>query len=161
VVRFFENSLSFNQLNISRADIRCVLWNGAGGAARSALPVTLHIKVDITPPNLYDSPPSIPIEDVDSPAEESTIPRHVQLPTPEHILPLSHHQHVEAANNKPQEVSATSAKNPRLALKRADQAVKGMDLSNTWQGAVGRIKWVMDTLGPIAEVRVIPFDVLS
>jgi hypothetical protein len=160
---FFENSLSFNQPNISRADIRCVLGNGAGGAARSALPVTLHIKVDITPPNLYDAPPSIPIEDVDSPAEESTIPRPVQLPTPEHILPLPHHQPVEAANNKPQEpeVSTTSAKNPRLALKRADQAVKGMDLSNTWKGAVGRIKWVMDTLCPIAEVRVIPFDVLS
>jgi hypothetical protein len=103
----------------------------------------------------------MPIEDVNSPAEDATIPGHIQLPTPEHILPLSHHQPVEAANNKPQEVSTTSAKNPRLALKGADQAVKRMDLSNTWKGAVGRIKWVMDTLRPVAEVRVIPFDVLS
>ena len=123
---------------------------------RPTHPVTLHIKLNITPPSLHNSPPSIPIEDVDSPAEEATIPGHIQSPTPEQILPLSHHQPVEAGNNKPQEVSTTSAKNPRLALKRADQAVKRMDLSNTCKGAVGRIKWVMDTLRPIAEVRVIP-----
>ena len=141
-----------------RAEIQCVLGNGTGGAARSTQPVTLHIKINIIPPNLYNSPP---IEDVDSPAEEATIPRHIQFPTPEQVLPLSHHQPVKAANNNPQEVSTTSAKNPRLALKRADQAVKRMDLSNTCKGAVGRIKWVMDTLGPIAEVRVISFDVLS
>jgi hypothetical protein len=103
----------------------------------------------------------MPTEDVNSPAEDATIPGHIQLPTPEHIVPLSHHQPVKAANNNPQEVSTTSAKNPRLALKRADHAVKQMDLLNTWKGAVGRIKWVMDTLHPVAEVRVIPFDVLS
>jgi hypothetical protein len=34
--------------------------------------------------------------------------------------------------------------------------MKPIDQSNTWQGAVGRIKWVMDTLSPIAEVRAIP-----
>ena len=120
-------------------------------------PVTLHIKVSITPPNLYNSPPSIPIEDVDSPAEDATIPGDIQFP----ILPLSHHQPVEAGNNKPQEVSTASANNPRLALAQADQAIKRMNRLNTWKGAVGRVKWVMDTLSPIAEVRVIPFVVLS
>jgi hypothetical protein len=103
----------------------------------------------------------MPTEDVDVPAEKATIPGRTQPPSPERPVPLSHHQPVETGNNKPQEVSATSAKNPRRALKRADQAMKRMDRSNTWQGAVGRIKWVMDALGPIAEVRVIPFDVLS
>ena len=88
----------------------------------------------------------MPIEHVDSPSEGATIPGHIQLPTPERILPLSHHQPIEAGNNKPQEVSTTSADNPRLALKGADQAVKRMDLSNTWKGAVRRIKWLMDTL---------------
>jgi hypothetical protein len=40
--------------------------------------------------------------------------------------------------------------------------VKQMDrLDSTLKGAIGRVKWVMDTLGPIAEVRVIPFDVVS
>jgi hypothetical protein len=73
---------------------------------------------------------------------------------------LSHHQPVEAGDNKPQsreETSPAGAKDLRLALDQADQAMKLIDRSKTWQGAVGKIKWVMDTLGPIAEVRVIPF----
>jgi hypothetical protein len=163
VVRFVDNFLSFNQLNISRADIPCVLGNGVGGTARSTQPVTLYITVNITPSNPYNSPPSIPTEDVDSPAEEATIPGRIQLPAPEHLLPLSHHQSVETGNTMPQnreELSPTSTKNPRFTLDQADEAMKRIvpiDRSNTWEKAVGRIKWVMDTLGPIAEVRVIPF----
>jgi hypothetical protein len=55
-----------------------------------------------------------------------------------------------------EELSPTSAKN----LHRADEVMKQVfpiDESDTWERAVGRIKWVMDTLGPIAEVRVMPF----
>jgi hypothetical protein len=160
VVRFVENSLSFNQLNISRADIACVLENDLGEAARSTQPVTLYITVNITPPNLYNSPPSMPTEDGDSPAEEATIPGCIQFTAPEHLLPLSHHQPVETGIAMPQsreEVSPTSTKNPRFALHRAGEAMKQVDRSNTWERAVGKIKWVMDTLGPIAEVRVIRF----
>jgi hypothetical protein len=161
VVRFVENSLSFYQLNISRVDIPCVLENDVAETARSTEPVTLHISVNITPPTLYNTPPSIPTDYGCSPVEEAPIPGRIQPPSPEHPLPLSHHQPVEAANNMSQGVSTTSAKNPRLALERADQAMKRMDRSNTWQGAVGRMKWVMDTLGPIAEVRVIPLIFLA
>jgi hypothetical protein len=103
VVRSVENSLSFNQLNISRADIPCVLENDIGEAARSTQPVILYMTVDITPPDVY-----------------------------------------------------TSAKN----LHRADEVMKQIvpiDQSDMWERAVGRIKWVMDTLGPNAEVRVMPF----
>ena len=155
VVRFVENSLSFNQLNISRADIPCVLENDAG---RSTPPVTLFITIIITPPNLYKSPPSIPTEDDDSPGEEAT------APAPEDLLPPSHHQRIETENTPPQsreEVSPTSTTNPRSALNSADEAlnrVVPIDRSNTWERAVGRITWVMDTLRPIAEVRVIPFS---
>jgi hypothetical protein len=98
VVRFVENSLSFDQLNISRADIPCVLKNDVGEAARSTQPVTLYITVNITPPDLYNSPPSIPTEDDDSPAEEAPIPGHIQSPAPEHLLPLSRHQPIETGN---------------------------------------------------------------
>jgi hypothetical protein len=161
VVRFLENFLFFNQLNISRSDIPCVLENNIAEAARSTQPVTVYITVKITPPTLCNSPPSIPTADDDSPAEEALVAERIQSPTRQHPLPLSHDQPVETGNNKPQEASTTSAKDPRLALKRADQAMKQMDRSNTWQGAVRRIKWVMDTLGPIAEVRVIPSDVLG
>ena len=130
---FYRECLLFNRLNISRADIRCVLENGVGNTARSTQPATLYIEVNITSPTLYSSPASIPKGDGGSPAEEAPIPGHTQPPSPEHPLPL------------------------RLALDQADQAMKQIDKSNTWQGAVGKIKWVMDTLSPIAEVRVIPF----
>jgi hypothetical protein len=158
VVRFVENSLSFYQLNISRADIPCVLENDVEEAARSTQPVTLFITINITP-NLCNSPPCIPTEDDDSPAEEATIPGHIQFPVPEHLLPQSHHQSVETGQSR-EEISPTSTMNPRLALHRAGEAVNRVvpiDRSNTWEKAVGRMKWVMDTLGPIAEVRVMLF----
>jgi hypothetical protein len=162
VVRFVENSFSFNQLNISRADIPCILENDGGEAARTTQPVTLYITVNITPgpSSLYNNPPSMPAEDGDSPAEEATIQGHIQFPAPEHVLPLSHHQPVETGNTMPQsQVSPTSTENTLSALHRADESMKRIapiDGSNTWEMAVGRIKWVMDTLGPIAEVRVMP-----
>jgi hypothetical protein len=163
VVRFVENPLSFNRLNTSRADIPCVLKNDVGEAARSTQPVTLYITANVTPPNLCNSPPCIPTKDDDSPAEEATIPGRIQFPAPEHFLPLSHHQPVETGNIMPQgreEVSPTSSKNPRFALDRADETMERIvpiDRSNTWERAVGRMRWVMNMLGPIAEVRVKPF----
>ena len=106
---------------------------------------------------MYINPPNIPTEGDDPPAEEATTSqKRFQSPTPEH-------QPVETGNNMPQsqeELSPTGTKNPRLALDRADEDLKRIvpiDRSNTWEDAVRRIKWVMDTLGPLAEVRVIPF----
>ena len=54
-------------------------------------------------------------------------------------------------------MSPTSTKDLRSALDQTDEALKQIDRSDTCEMAVRRIKWVMDTLGPIAEVRVIPF----
>ena len=157
---FVVNPLLFNCLNVPLADIPCVLGNGVGGAAvRSTQQVTLYITINITSPSLHNSP----TVRVDPPAEESTIPGRIQFPVPVHILPLSRHQSVETGNTMPQsreDVSHTSTKDPHLALHRAGESMKRIvpiDGSNTWEKAIGRIKWVMDTLGPIAEVRVIPF----
>ena len=152
----------FNQLNIrvSRADIPCVLENDLGNIARSTPSTKLYITVNVTSPTLYSDPPSIPTEDREgSPAEEAPIPGRAR-PSPGHPLPLLHHQPVEADYNEPQsheQVSPAATKDLRLVLDQADQAMKRIDRSSTWQGAVGRIKWVMDTLSPIAEVRVTPF----
>ena len=163
VVRFLENYILFNHLNISRADIPCVLENNIAEAARSTQPVTLYITVKITlpPPTLYNSPPSIPTADDGSPAEEAPIAGRIQFPTPEHPPPLSHDQPVETGNNKAQRCEeaspSTGTKNPRFALDGADEAMKPIGRSNTWEGAAGRIKWVMDTLSPIAEVGIIPY----
>ena len=159
VVCFMKNSLSFYQLNISRADIPFVLENGVVGAAvQSAQPVTLYMTVNIAPRNLYNVPPSIPIEDDDSSAEKATISGPIQSLAPEH------HQPVETGNTMPQipeEISPTNTRNPHFALRWADETMRQIvptDRSNMWESTVGRIKWVMDTLGPIAEVRVMPFS---
>ena len=138
--------------------------NGAGGAARSTQPVTLYITVNVTPPNPYNSSPSIPTEYIISPAEEATI-----LPAPEHprLLPLSHHQPVETGNTMPhsreearEEVSHTSTKDPLLALDGADEAMTRIVPMKAWEGALEKIKWAMSTLSPVAEVRII-FHVLG
>ena len=47
-----------------------------------------------------------------------------------------------------------------FSLDRADEAMKlivPIDRSNKWENAVEKINWVMDTLSPIAEVRVMLF----
>jgi hypothetical protein len=161
VVRFIESSLLFNQLNISRADIRCVLGNGARGAARSTQPVTLYITVNITPPNLYNSSPSIPAKDDDSLVEEPAIPGRIQFPAAEPPLPLPHHLPVQTGTPMPQNLEEMSPTEDFLfALDRANEAKKliaPIGQSNTWERAVEKIDWVMDTLSPVAEVRVMPF----
>ena len=159
MVRFVEDSLSFNKLNISHTDIPCVLENNDGEAARSTQAVTLYITLNITPPNLCSSPPSMSTRNKDSLAEEAAIPGRIQPSIPEHHLPFAHHEPVETGNTIPQspeEELLTSTKNPRPDLHGVDEAMKRIDRSNTWERAVGRIKWVMDTLGPIAEVRIMP-----
>ncbi|KAH9053288.1 hypothetical protein EDB87DRAFT_1574387 [Lactarius vividus] len=41
----------------------------------------------------------------------------------------------------------------RIDLDRADEVDKSIDQSKTWEGVVGKIKWVMDTLSPVAELH--------
>ncbi|KAI9437569.1 hypothetical protein H4582DRAFT_284019 [Lactarius indigo] len=41
------------------------------------------------------------------------------------------------------------------ALHGTGEAIATINLSNKWEGALGRIKWVMDTVSPVAEVRYI------
>jgi hypothetical protein len=143
-------------MTISRADIPCVLEKGVGGAARSTQPVTLYITVNVTPPN----PHPVPTEGNNSFAAEATIQGRIQFPTPEHFLPLSHHQPVETGNTIPQSLEASPPEDFLFALDRADEAIKlivPIDRSTKWESAVEKINWVMDTLSPIAGVRVMPF----
>ena len=39
------------------------------------------------------------------------------------------------------------------ALNDAKEVMATINLSKTWEGALERIKWVMDTLSPVAGVR--------
>jgi hypothetical protein len=120
-------------------------------------PATLYVTVHVPPPTVYNSPSSLPTEVEVSPAEEATLPGRIQSP---HPLPLSHHQPVETEITIPksrEEVSLTSTRDPRSGIHQADEAMKQIDRSDMCEGAIRRIKWVMDTLSPVAEVRVIPF----
>ena len=40
-----------------------------------------------------------------------------------------------------------------IALRDANEAIATINLSKTWEGSLERIKWVMDTLSPVAGVR--------
>ena len=40
-----------------------------------------------------------------------------------------------------------------IALRDAKEAMTTINLSKTWEGSLERIKWVMDTLSPVAGVR--------
>ncbi len=43
------------------------------------------------------------------------------------------------------------------ALRIADEAMTTIKLPNAWEGALERIKWVMDTVSPVTEVRAMSF----
>ena len=156
---FCRYSLWLDQFHISRADIACVLKNDVGEAVPSAQPVTVYITINITPTNPYNNPPSIQTKEDGPPAKEATIPECTQAPAPERRSPLLVQQTVGTDNTTPQsrEEVSPDTKNSRLALQKADQVMTRIipvDRS-TWQKTVGRIKWVMDTLGPLAAVRTI------
>jgi hypothetical protein len=56
----------------------------------------------------------------------------------------------------PTESSQVDMSPAEKALHDAEDAAKMMNL-NKWGQAVERIKWVMDNLGTVAEVRILPF----
>ena len=48
----------------------------------------------------------------------------------------------------------------QASLDRADEVEKSFNRSNAWEGVVGRIKWVLDTLSPVAGVRIMSLQSL-
>jgi hypothetical protein len=76
---------------------------------------------------------------------------------PEHPLPPPDHLSVEGGTTPmPQDQGeAPLFHEAQIGLDHADEAKKLIDRSDTWEGVVGRIKWLMDTLSPVAGVRVI------
>jgi len=114
-------------------------------------------------PIFPNNPSERPIKGEDSPAEESTKPSMVpdswgpiQSVAPEPLLPSPDPLPVETGtpiSDGQAEMSPTEK--ALLAVRRADGAKKPIDRKNTRKGVVSRIKWVMDTVSPIAEVRAI------
>ena len=107
-------------------------------------------------------PPNIPTEGVENTIEEVLVTvgpdsrRLDQSTEHEHPLPLVDHLPVQGSTPMPQDQGYLSlVKEAEIGLGRADELEKSIDGSETWEGAVGRIKWLMDTLSPVAGVRII------
>ena len=121
------------------------------------------MSTNIPPPIVPNNPHEIPTKGDDTPAEEATkasiVPDSggpIQSTAPETLLPSPDPFSVEAGTPMAHGQPETSLTEKTLTnLRRADEAMKPIDRKNKWKGAVSRIKWVMDTVRPIAEVRAI------
>ncbi len=112
---------------------------------------------------IFPNPPDISIKGDGPPAEESTKPSIVpdsggpiQSTALEPLLPSSDPLPVETGTPIPSgQAEMSPTEKARIAVRRADEAKKPIDRPNTWKGAVSRIKWVMDTVSQVVEVRAI------
>jgi len=107
--------------------------------------------------------PKIPTKGDDTPSEKATEPSMapdsggpIQSSALEPLLPSPDPLSVEAGTLMAHGQAKTSPTEKALvALCRADEAKKPIGRKNTWKGVVSRIRWAMDTVSPIAEVRAI------
>ncbi|KAH9001614.1 hypothetical protein EDB92DRAFT_83340 [Lactarius akahatsu] len=115
----------------SQSDVPVEISNGDGEAGKSTQPVTLYLTIavssDATSP-IFSTTPEVLTKEDNSSDEEPTKPTPVQA-------------------------EMSPAEDALIALHRADDAKKLIDRRDIWNGAVSRIKWVMDTVSPIAELH--------
>ncbi len=68
----------------------------------------------------------------------------------------------EITTSVPPAADGSAGMSAKNALRNADEAMMTINLSNTWGGALERLKWIMDTVSPIAEVRAMsPLPILG
>ncbi|KAH9040708.1 hypothetical protein EDB85DRAFT_2272220, partial [Lactarius pseudohatsudake] len=145
-------------------DISVALNDGNGQARPSTSPVTLDLKISVSANGTSPSDPqTIPTERDETPAEE--VPKPTIAPNPrgpdpssasDHLLPPPDHLPVQSNTDMPQDQGETSlvdSEKAQVVLVRVDEVNKSIDRSNTWEGAVEKIKWVMDILSPVAELH--------
>ncbi|KAH9038968.1 hypothetical protein EDB85DRAFT_361772 [Lactarius pseudohatsudake] len=119
----------------SQNDVPVEISNGDGEAGKSTRPVTLYLTItvssDVTSPIFSTTPESGP--DVLTKGGNTT----------------------DGEPTKPTPVQAeiSPAEDALIALHRADDTKKLIDRRDIWKGVVSRIKWVMDTVSPIAELH--------
>jgi len=146
-------------------DVPFELRNGDVEAGKPTQLVTLYLTItvpsDMASPIFPNSPQKLPTKGDDSPAEESTKPSIVpdsaapiQSTAPDPLLPSSDPLPVETGTPMPDgQAEVSLAEKALIAVRCADEAKKPIDRANTWKGAVSRIKWVMDTVSQVVEVR--------
>ncbi|KAH9051943.1 hypothetical protein EDB87DRAFT_627171 [Lactarius vividus] len=153
----------------SQIDIPFTLSNGDGEGGQSDQPVILYLTIAVS--TNATSHPVSPINPASavatkadvSPIERATKPTIIHDSTksvpfvfataPE---PPSPTDHTPTGTNTPMptvpDIRATVSP-AENALRVADEAAKAINLSSTWEGAVARIKWVVDTVSPVAELH--------
>jgi hypothetical protein len=158
VVRLFMIKSSFIRLKVNiHVDISFLLSDGNGPVRQSTQPVALDLTINV--PANGPSPgvtSNIPTEGGNTPAEEvsTSAPDSMgpdQSTKSEHPLPPTGQLPVQGSTPVPQDQGLVEQ--AQISLDLAENAKKSIGPSNSWGGFVGRIKWVMDTLAPIAGVR--------
>src|SRR6266702_1977268 len=151
-------------------EVPFVLSNGDGQAGQSDQPAILYLTIAVSAkatshPILPINPTNAIATKVDaSPMEQATKPTMAQdsvettpfvvATAPEHLSTPTEHTPIETSIPIPPVPDVRAAMSPvEKALRDAEEATEAINLPSTWEGAVARIKWVMDTVSPVAEVR--------
>jgi len=149
---------------LSRVEVAVVLTNGDGQAGQSMEPVTLFLAVTVSPNATFSPALSISAAGFKSTEVESSGSGEVTKPpvvqesttTRSGVPASSEALSTPATPMLPAGDDRAAISSTEGALRGADEAMKTIDLSTAWEGALGRIKWVMDTLNPVSEVGMTP-----
>ncbi|KAH9009494.1 hypothetical protein EDB85DRAFT_2298559 [Lactarius pseudohatsudake] len=148
----------------SQIDTSFVLTNGDGQGGES---VTLYLTVIVSPSTTSGTilPINAPIvqsstindsysgEAGASVTQESMTPTRSAITTGSETLSPPTGRLPSEMNTIPPASDRRGLSPVESALDGAGEATATMNLSNKWEGAVGRIKWVMDTVSPVAELH--------
>lgn len=127
-------------------DISIVLGHGNGQPTQ---PITVNLRITAAVEQMTSNrnPQEIPTEGGDTHAgatdsrelNRSTEPKPIQTWI--------------SAHTSQNQGETSLVEEAQIGLNLAEEAKESIDLSDTWEGVVGKIKWVMDTLSPVAGVR--------
>src|SRR6266571_7214791 len=155
-------------------DVPFVLNNGDGQAGQSDQPVILYLTITVSanatsypilPINATNAiATDVHVSSMEQAMEQATKPTMAQdsiettpfvvATAPESLSPPTDHVPIEISTPIPPVHDVRAAISPaENSLRDADEATKEINLASTWEGAIARIKWVMDTVSPAAEVR--------
>ena len=138
-----------------------VLSKGEGNPSQLAtleLTITLSSNPTITADNpITNEADNQPAEGVTAPSVAHTVESSLAVAgsTPKSLSPSAGSLPIESGTPAPP--TAAEMSSAKKALHDANDAMKTINLYDTWDKAVGRINWVMNTVGPVAEVYTLPF----
>ncbi|KAH9026531.1 hypothetical protein EDB85DRAFT_2276990 [Lactarius pseudohatsudake] len=138
----------------SQIDIPVVLSNGDGRAGQSIQPITLYLTLTVSAD--ANNTNAIASEVDGSPATHPTMTQDpiIGVTASEPLSPTTVHVPIETSAPMPSLPDVQVVMSPTGdALRDTDEAIKTIDLSDTWAGAVARIKWTMDTLSAAAGLH--------